>query len=50
MTIGDIVKLLSQALVKEEITIPIRGGHVLEDALRSVKRRGFPVTHTINVI
>ena len=47
--ISDIVSMLSQKLMKEEITIPIRRGHVLEDALRTVKHRGFSVTNTINV-
>ena len=41
--------MLSQNVQHETITIHMRRGHVLEDALRSVRRRGFPFTHTVKV-
>ena len=33
----------------DEVQIPLRRDHVLEDALRSVKRSTFPITHRVNV-
>ena len=37
----DVVKMLSRNVVDMEVTIPLRRGHVLEDAIRSVKLKNF---------
>ena len=48
-TLCYVVKMLSQQVKPEEVRIPLRRGFVLDDAIRSVKRSGFPVDHTVMV-
>lgn len=48
-TLCDVVKMLSQQVKPEEVRIPLGRDFVLEDAIRSVKRSGFPVNHTVIV-
>ena len=48
-TMGSIVHTLSQTLESEEFIMPVRREHVLEDALRSLKRRSFSPNLTLSV-
>ena len=45
----DVVRMLSQNVQPEVVEIPLRRGHVLEDALRSVRRSCFSANNTLNV-
>ena len=49
-SITDVVCMLRKKIVQEEsTTIPIRRGHVLEDALRAVKRKSFNSIYKVTV-
>lgn len=48
-SVVDVIQMLMKNVVEETSTIPIRRGHVLEDALRTVKRKNFKATHRVTV-
>ena len=48
-TMASIVRMLSQDVDSEEFVMPVRREHVLEDALRSLKRRTFSPNLTLSV-
>ena len=43
------MKSLTTKVLAEEVSVPIRRGHVLEDALRAMKRKTFPYNLTLKV-
>ena len=43
----EVIEKLSTILVDSDVTILVRKGHVLEDAIRSVKRPDFPFEHCL---
>ena len=45
----ELVKSLSAKVSTENETVTVRRGHVLEDALRTIRRKSFSVTKTIVV-
>ncbi|XP_062519772.1 uncharacterized protein LOC134194818 isoform X3 [Corticium candelabrum] len=48
-TLPYVLAMLRSNLELEEVTISLRRSHVLQDALRCVSRKGFPLNHTIKV-
>lgn len=45
----DLIKILEQKILAEEVSILVRRDHVLEDAIRSMKRKNFPFDHKLKV-
>lgn len=45
----EVVQMLSESIMKEEIVMPVRRGHVLEDAIRTIRRSLFNPQHTLVV-
>ena len=45
----SIILKLSTKVTLEEFVVPVRRGHVLEDAIRSVKRKSFSPILTLKV-
>ena len=48
-TIADVLKSLANYVTNEEATVIVQREHVLDDALRTVRRGSFSVDHTIIV-
>ena len=48
-SIGDLVKQLDVKVKDEELVLTVRRDHVLEDALRGVKRSTFDPLKTLRV-
>ena len=48
-TLCDVLKVLSLKVSLKEFLLPVRRGHILEDTLRSVKRKSFSPDLTLKV-